>query len=176
MLFVVMMVSPPSICFGQTTGGALESQVKAAYIYNFTKFVYWDAQKPDTSKNPIVVALFGADSIGDILSDFSKKQTGGRPILVKKLIKDKIDTSDCQVVFIGRLMHQQLPALIKKLEGTNILTVSDMPGFTRQGGMIGFFIEDDKVKIEVNMDAVNNANLKISAKLLEVAKITSREK
>ena len=176
MLSVYMMVISPSISAAQTNGSTLESQVKAAYIYNFTKFIYWDTQKNDSSANPLCVAVVDGEDIGNLLDGVSKKQTRGRPFVVKKVRNDKIDIADCQMVFIGKLERQQLPALFKKLEGTSVLTVSDIPAFTQQGGMIGFYIEDDKVKIEINMDAVNNAGLQISAKLLEVAKITSKGK
>jgi len=163
----------PIPCLGQATDGNLESQVKAAYIYNFTQFVYWDKRQGDTTISPIIISVLGNDPVGDLLKNFSEKQAAGRAITVKQSENATRALSDCHLIFIGGSEKQQLPAIFQQLRGTNVLTVSDIPGFARHGGMIGFFIEDGRVKIEIDLNAVNNAGLKVSAKLLEIARIVS---
>ena len=128
-----------------------------------------------TATSPITIFVLGTDPIGDLLENFSKKQTSGHPIIVKKINAETDDFSSCHLFFIGQSAKQQLPALFKQLQGTKVLTVSDISGFAHQGGMIGFVIEDGRVKIQINLRAVNHAGLKISAKLLEIAKIVSSE-
>ncbi|MCX6554668.1 MAG: YfiR family protein [Candidatus Aminicenantes bacterium] len=165
----------PFHCLGQAAGGDLEAQVKAAYIYNFTKFIYWDKGANEAQTSPINIFVLGTDPIGGLLEDFSKKQTSSHPIIVNKIDAETKIFSSCQLFFIAQSEKQQLPSVLRQLHGTNVLTVSDISGFAHQGGMIGFVIEDGKVKIEINLQAVNNAGLKISAKLLEIAKIVSSE-
>ena len=147
--------------------------MKAAYIYNFTKFVYWDKRKADTALSPTIIFVLGNDPVGDSLEDFSKDQTTGRTIIVNKIENETRAISDCHLIFIGVSEKQQLAAIFQQLRGADVLTVSDIPGFARHGGMIGFFIENGRVKIEIDLNAVNDAGLKISAKLLEIAKVIS---
>jgi hypothetical protein len=174
LLFVLLLVYATLPCFGQA-GSDLGARVKAAYIYNFTKFIYWDMGSGDALTGPITIFVLGTDPIGDLLEDFSKKQISDHPLIVKKIATETNDFSSCHLFFITQSAKQQLPSVFRRLLGTNILTVSDIPGFARLGGMIGFVIEDGRVKIEINLPAINNAGLKISAKLLEIAKIVSGE-
>jgi len=125
--------------------------------------------------DPIIISVIGTDPIGDMLDDFSKKQKEDLPIIVKKIKNGKDNITDCHLVFIGQSEQQQLSAILQQLKRTNVLTVSDMSGFAQNGGMIGFIIENGRVRIEINLDTVHSAGLKISAKLLEVAKIVPRE-
>ncbi len=175
LLAALLLVGSSVPCFGQAAGGDLETRVKAAYIYNFTKFVYWNRNADDDPTGPITIIVLGTDDIGGMLDNFSKKQTSGRPIIVKKISAGTDDFPSCHLFFIGRSARQQLPSILKQLQGTNILTVSDIPEFALQGGMIGFVIEDGRVKTQVNLRAARNAGLTISAKLLEIAKIVSSE-
>lgn len=176
LIFTVIAINPLSAFYFQKSSNEnLESQVKAAYIYNFTKFVYWNPAESNIKSDPVIIYVLGTDPVGNLLDDFSKKQAEGQSIIVKKIKKEFTDIANCNLLFISQIEKVRLPAILKQLDGTNVLTVSDIPGFTRQGGMIGFFIQNDKVKIEINLKAVNKAGLKISAKLLEVAKIVSDE-
>jgi hypothetical protein len=178
LVFAFIMLGSPfaPLHFGESTGNNLESQVKAAYIFNFTKFIYWNGSGGDAknTKNPIIISILGTDPIGDLLEDFSRKSAADQPIIVKKVGKDMNDISACHLLFIGKSEIRQLPGILMQLEGTNVLTVSDIPGFAHNGGMIGFFIANDRVKIEINVSTVQHAGLKVSAKLLEVAKLISR--
>ncbi len=162
-------------CAGQTNGGDLEARVKAAYIYNFTKFVYWGEGMSGAPSSPITIFVLGSDAVGDLLGKFARTQTSGQPILVKKISTASDHLSSCRLLFVSRSAEKQLPEIFRQLRGTDVLTVSDISGFTRQGGMIGFVIEDARVKIQINLQAATTAGLKISAKLLEIARIVSSE-
>jgi hypothetical protein len=158
-------------CSGQPVTGNKELQVKAAFIYNFTKFVYWDAQEKDVMPTAITISVLDSDPIGDILENFSKDNSNDTPIIVKRVSAETNPVTDCQLLFIMQSEQRRLPALLKQLEGTKILTVSDISEFARRGGMIGFILEDDRLKIEMNLNTINKAGLKISAKLIEIARI-----
>jgi hypothetical protein len=178
LLFLLVLVSSMPLfeplskqCFGQTAGSIIESRVKAAYIYNFTKFVQWKGRDGGETNEPTVICVLGSNTIFNLLEAFSKRPSEGRPIVVKHELDDGPGVSGCNLLYIGRSEQQQLSSILKQLEGTDVLTVSDISEFVRYGGMIGFFLEDGRVKIEVNLRAVNRAGLKISAKLLEIARI-----
>jgi hypothetical protein len=149
----------------------LESRVKAAYINNFTKFIYWKSPEQGSTKNQIVIGVYGSDPVGEILEDYSQKQKDGQSIIVKNVSKKPAELASCNLLFIAQSEQQQLAQILKQIEGTNILTVSDIAGFVKKGGMIGFFIDQNKIRIEINLRTTNRAGLKISAKLLEVARV-----
>lgn len=174
-IVLAMILSDASaiLCFNDSAQNDLASKVKAAYIINFTRFITWKTQGTAETKSPIVIASFGTDDVCDILEEFSKKQNDNQFIVVKRLKKKISEVTGCNLLFISQTEQSQLPQILKQLEGTNVLTVSDIPGFASHGGMIGFFIEQNKVKIEINVKATTKAGLKVSAKLLEVAKIVN---
>ncbi|MGE5671994.1 MAG: YfiR family protein [Fibrobacterota bacterium] len=168
----VLLLLAHGICYCQDSTSTLENQVKAAYIYNFTKFVYWNTQPQINDSTPLTIAIIGDESIGTILESFSKTQGKVRPLLVKVITTNDTNLTGCDIVYIGKVATKKLPVLLKRIDNNSILTVSDISGFTAKGGMIGFYLDNGKVKIEINMTAVANAKLQISAKLLEVARLT----
>ena len=160
---------------GQPTNSALEARVKSAYIFNFLKFVDWLAPGPGAGKEPILICVIGKDPVAGILTELESFRVKGRPLRVRYVAPGEADVLSCQVLFLSSTEHSQLKRVLEKLQGRNVLTISDIPGFARQGGIIGFVSETGKVKIEINLSAARQANLKISAKLLEVARIVERD-
>jgi len=168
----ILILLVHGISYGRDNKSTLENQVKAAYIYNFTKFVYWNTLPQITDSTPATICIIGDGSISSILGSFLKTQGKEHYLHIKTTTTDDVDLSGCQIVYIGRIEDQKLPEFLQHIESRNILTVSDIPGFTAKGGMIGFYYDKGKIKIEINMIAVANAKLQISAKLLEVARLT----
>ena len=160
---------------GQPTNSALEARVKSAYIYNFLKFIDWPVPGPGAGKEPILICVIGKDPVAGILTELESFRVKGRPLRVRYVVPGEADVLSCQVLFLSSSEHPQLKQVLEKLQGRNVLTISDIPGFARQGGIIGFVNETGKVKIEINLAAARQANLKISAKLLEVARIVDRD-
>jgi hypothetical protein len=158
-------------CLCQIRSKKIESRIKASYIYNCTKFVYWDPSKGDLSQNIIFIYFLGGDSIFEILRGYSEMQSGNHPINVKKISRIKSDIKECNLLFIGESEQNKLNSILKQVDGSRILTISDIPEFAHNGGMIGFIDENSKLKIEINLNAVLKAGLKISAKFLKIAKI-----
>jgi hypothetical protein len=155
----------------QANSGDLDAEVKAAYIYNFTKFINWPQEENLSATTPIRICVFGNDPIGDTLKDLSSREAKGHPLKVEKYTSNVSSIPRCHVLFISRSEEQQLPLILKHLSGSNVLTTSDIPRFSRKGGMIGFVTEGGRVKIEINLRTSQQAGLKISAKLLEVSRI-----
>jgi hypothetical protein len=147
----------------------LAATVKSAYIYNFIQFIDW----PEPKGGPpefIKICMVGYQS-GTGLTALSSRQGKGLPIIVEQHTPDPDSLTSCQIVVINRSMEAQLPQILARLAGTPVLTVSDIPQFAERGGGIGFVIKEGKVRIEINSRTTQQAGLKVSAKLLEVARI-----
>jgi len=148
-----------------------EFRVKAAYLFNFARFVEWPARAFKDQRTPYVFAVLGEDPFQEVLDEtFRGKTINGRELMIKRF-PSIADLEPCHVLFVGRSEKDRLANLARALEGQPVLTVSDLEGFARSGGVFRFFIEDKKVRFEVNIDAAHRAELKISAKLLQVGVI-----
>jgi hypothetical protein len=141
----------------------IEAKVKAAYLYHLTKFVDW----PSLPANEVRICLLGAESVGGMMADLSNRQVRDRPLKIE--VETVTDPAQCQVLFIGRA-DKRLPELLKRVRGSAVLTVSDSNDFARHGGIVGFYAEAGKIKLEINPETALAANLRISAKLLELAR------
>ncbi len=153
------------------TNPSVEYQVKAAFLYNFAKFVEWPPETFPDQTAPIVLCVIGDSVFGKLLTDVSAgKSVNGRPIGVKHF-KDGQDLRTCQIVFIGTSDEKHLTQIFDNLKRSSVLTVGETAGFVQAGGIINFFIEENKVRLEINLDAATRARVKISAKVIAVARL-----
>ena len=152
------------------TAGVAEYQVKAVYLYNFTKFTDWPANTFASASAPLVIGIVGEDPFGKTLDDLVKGEVVDLHPLVIKRLQPGDDLRYCQVLFICRNEKDQMSALLQKLKGSPVLTVGDTNGFAEEGGMINFVIVEETVKLEINQAAAEEAGLQISAKLLKIAR------
>ncbi len=148
-----------------------EYEVKAAFVFNFAKFVEWPSRAFESSNSPLIIAIFGSDQLADALEPAVKNETiGGRRIVVRRT-KHVRDIIGCHIVFIGRSGKSEIGRIIDSVKGSNVLTIGETDGFARRGGIINFFVQDQKVRFEINNNNARHAGLKISSKLLNLAKI-----
>jgi len=145
-----------------------EYRVKAAYLYNFIKFVSWPAQEPQ-NKNTILVCIAGTDPFGAELSFMHNKVLQNRTIKVQTVTLEQLGA--CQIVFISRSQRSQLAAVFTALQSKPILTVSDIEGFAEGAGMIGFAMNESQLHLKINLHAAQAVGLEISSKLLEIATV-----
>jgi uncharacterized protein DUF4154 len=145
-----------------------EYQVKAVYIYNFSRFVEWPA-KPTQTVDGFIICVLGRDPFGDSLkSALANVTIAGKKIEIK-LISSPQEAENCRVLFISDSEEKRLKHILEDLDGASILTVSDMPEFTERGGMMQFVWEGDRVRFEVNLATAERAGLSLSSELLKVA-------
>jgi hypothetical protein len=156
---------------GAQAQAADEYHVKAAFLYNFAKFVEWP---PETFKGPtdaITICVLGIDPFGSALEEtVNGKVVEGRPFAVRHT-SDAKPASGCQIVFVSSSERKRSRSIVGDLKNSGVLTVGEMEGFGEDGGVINFKIEDGKVLIEINPDAAQQARLRISSKLLSLARI-----
>ncbi|HZS46541.1 MAG TPA: YfiR family protein [Blastocatellia bacterium] len=147
-----------------------DSQVKAAFLYNFAKFIDWPADAFSSDSSPIVIGVVGNDPFGGALEQTtSGRSVNGRPIAIKRLRLGQ-DLRDCHILFVSVSEKRQLTAVMLSVKQASVLTVGDMDEFIDEGGVIRFLLEGDRVRFEINLAAAERARLKISSKLLSLAK------
>ena len=148
-----------------------EYQLKAAFLYNFVKFVEWPAEDLADSDGIISLCVFGEDPFGPVLDKTIEGKTAkGKDLVIRRLTAVE-EMRSCQVVFISSLAKDHPPELLNALDDSAVLTVGEMEGFTGMGGVANFVIDKDKVRFEINVDAADRAGLKISSKLLKLSRI-----
>jgi hypothetical protein len=144
-----------------------EYEVKAAFLFNFAKFVEWP--EAEASSAPVVIGVVGEDPFGEILPRTVLDETvKGRHVEVRHY-QPGDDLADCQVLFVGHGPTAGLKELLERASARHILTVSDSEGFLAQGGAINFVLVGKNVRFDINSTAVRQAGLKMSSKLLAVA-------
>lgn len=146
-----------------------EYQVKAAFLYNFVKFVEWPAAAlPPNSA--VSLCVLGQDPFGsDLESTVEGRVLNGRPLQIRR--SERLgDLDTCHVLFISSSERAGVATLLAALKGTSVLTVGETDGFATQGGMIGLTLEKNKVRFEINVLAAERARLRISSQLLRLAK------
>lgn len=146
-----------------------EAQVQPAYIYNFGKFVKWPAMAPANQSGAFIICVIGQDPFGIVLeSTLAGELLGGRPVVVKRIPKAQ-DAAACHVLFVSSEQDKNLPEILAAVDQTSVLTVSDMPNFSKRGGMIQFVLNGDRVRFEINLESALNSHLVLPSELLKVA-------
>lgn len=144
--------------------------VKAAYLYNFGRFVEWPAQLTTTTKSGhFTVCVLGEDPFGSSLDTTLAGETIGGKSVVAKRISNPQESDDCRILFLSPTEGGHLKKIVAELDKKAVLTVSDIPQFAQLGGMIQFVLEGKRVRFEVNLAATQRAGLTLSSELLKVA-------
>lgn len=164
-----LVVAIAIVAVGAVAGSAqdipLEYRVKAAYLFNFVRFVEWPAEAP---AGPVTICIAGRNPFGDVLADTVRGETvGGRPI-VSRVIADP--DPGCDVLFIPRGMAPA--AWLRGSRAKPTLTVGEHDGFVEQGGMINFVQDGRNVRFQIEGDAASRAGLRISSRLLRLSRAT----
>jgi hypothetical protein len=153
------------------TRPSVEYQVKAAFLFNFAKFVEWPSDAFQSEKTPIALCVFGHDPFGSALDEIMRgKAINNRDVLARR-INELPDLKSCQLVFVSGAEDMRLSEVLSSLKGTSALVVGESDGFAERGGAVQFFLEANKLRFAVNVDAVQRAHLTVSSKLLALAKI-----
>lgn len=146
-----------------------EYQLKALFLLNFVKYVDWPEDVASGTTAPIVIGVLGQDKFNDSLTQVVEGKTiNGHTIIIKHFSADD-DLSRCAILFISSSEDPRLSEILEKTNTLPILTVGEDESFWEKGGIINFTLEEDKIHIEVNLNAAQKVKLQISSKLLSVA-------
>jgi hypothetical protein len=143
-------------------------EVKAAFLFNFAKFVEWPSAPDD--KGPLQIGILGSDNVGDSLREIVRGKTvNGRPLAMRR-VTDEDDLERLHLLFIAAAEQGRLADIMKRIDGSTVLTVSDIEKFCQQGGAIALLQEGNHLRFEINLDAADRSRLKVSSKLLTLAR------
>lgn len=172
----ILLLVYGALFFSAQTSTTREYQIKAAFLFNFTQFVEWPAGSFPTIQSRAVIGILGANPFGNYLEETIAGESINKHPLVIQHFNSVDDITNCQVLFINIQDKDQLQTIIEKLKGKNILTISDANGFSKLGGMIRLYTKNDKINIQVNLEAAKAEDLIISSKLLKLAEIVKTDK
>jgi hypothetical protein len=156
------------------TAQTQEYQVKAELLERFTRFVDWPDDAAATH-SAFVIGVYGQDPFGTFLAEIAgSRRIKERPVRVVQ-ISDPKQAVGCHVLFIARSARGSLRRVLEQTELRPVLTVADSEGFAEKGVLINFYASDDKVRFEINDAAARRSGLKVSSKLLNLARIVTLE-
>ncbi len=153
--------------------GLSEYEVKAAFLLNFTKFVEWPASAFPEPKSPLTICILGKDPFGRTLDELvAGEDVSGRPLAVRRITRPP-EPGACQVLFLAKGTGD-VADVLRGLR-RDVLTVGDRPDFLLQGGMIAFVLDNRRVRFDINQTAAEAAGLKLSSRLLMVARSVGKQ-
>jgi hypothetical protein len=169
LLVAAQLLAPKAAAAQQDSAG--EYEIKAAMLYNLMEFVDWPPSAYASAQSPDVLCVLGWDPFGNSLASLvSDKTIDGRPVQIRH-VKNGEQIRACHVLYISSSERKRLGEILSNLSGASVLTVGEMSQFAERGGMIQFTLEDKQVHFQVNLDAASRSGLKISARLLALARV-----
>ena len=153
-----------------------EYQIKAAFLFHFTQFVSWPDHCFQNAQSPAVIGILGTDPFGNYLQDVIAGETINHHPLTIRHFASVEEVTECQILFINVGDRKSIQTILEKLKGKSVLTVSDAAKFSKLGGMIGLYTRNDKVNIEINLEAAKEENFVMSSKLLKLSQIVTTDK
>lgn len=152
-----------------------EYDLKAVFLYNFTQFIEWPDTAFSNKSDTFIIAIVGNDPFKHALDNTVSNETvNNRPMKVERF--DHIDNiSKCHILFVSQSESAKIKSILAKPELLGALTVSDIDKFAERGGIIGFFTEDNRIRLKINVDKARESQLSISSKLLRLANIVKTD-
>ena len=151
-----------------------EYQVKAAFLFNFAKFVEWPQDAFKGPDDPITICVLGQNPFGSALEDVVRNKTVVNRTFAVREVANAQQAGKCQIVFVSSSERKRFRPLLEDLKGRSILTVGEADDFTANGGIINFKLKDARVRIEIDAGSAERAGLRISSKLLSLAEISRK--
>jgi hypothetical protein len=170
-LGVVLSCLTPTVTAQAQDAVSHEYRIKAAFLFNFTRFIDWPSGSFADAASPIVIGVIGDDPFGAELANVLKdRRVNGRP-LVARTIHAAEDARATHLLFVGVSEHEEVARVLQSLRRYPVTTVGESAEFAKEGGMITFVIRNDKVRFEINADAAERAGIRISAHLEKLATV-----
>ncbi|MEO8657033.1 MAG: YfiR family protein [Bryobacteraceae bacterium] len=148
-----------------------EYEVKAFFLFHFAKYVEWPASSFKNGTDPIVICILGENPFGGALERaIAGKLVEGHPFVVRQIATAQQPVS-CHILFVGSAERKRFHSIASSLKNSGVLTVGEFQGFTTDGGVINFKLDEGKVRFEINQEAAERAGLHISSRLLSLAQV-----
>jgi hypothetical protein len=164
-----LVFTVPALAYADADANPLAYQVKSAFLYNFTKFIEWPELQLTTNGN-LSICVVGEPEMYEVMRETIGRKLVNNHELQFKMIDHPGEANACQVLFLSFTDQRRLQDWLGAVSTAAVLTVSDSPGFIRGGGMIQFVIVDGKIRFDINQSAANRLKIKLSSKLLSLAR------
>jgi len=170
-LQIIVIFSVSVLHLPAQSTGPTEYELKAAFLFNFAKFVEWPPGAFANPQSAFLVCVLGPDPFGSALDDaLLRHSIQGHAVALLRM-KRTVDIVGCQILFVPASERNRLPEIIAKLRGQYVLVIGETDEFASSGGVIQFALEQDRIRFLINTDAADRSGLKFSSKLLALAKI-----
>ncbi len=166
--FSTLLIVCPSL---QAEEQSLEYKVKAAYLYNFSKFTDFPNDIASSQQNTFTICILGNDPFGSVITPIKTKQAHKQPIELLYFSQMGPGVNQCKILFIAESESNKVQSILLALADSNILTVGESIDFASNGGIIGFVINDGRVQFQVNKQAARRARLEIDVRLLKLGQV-----
>jgi hypothetical protein len=148
-----------------------EYQVKAAFLFNFAQFVKWPGTSFANADAPFCIGILGDDPFGEALQEIIQGEAIDNHKLVVRHGQSFTDLQDCQMIFISKSQEDHMAQILSELDSKPILAVSEIESFAQNGGAINFYLQEGKVRFEINPSSARRGGMKVSSQLLNLGKI-----
>jgi hypothetical protein len=172
---IVLCLAASASAAADRTALPTEYQVKAAILFNIAKFLEWPEGAFSNPAAPLVIGILGEDPFGGALEAAKDRTVHGRKIQIRRFASFE-DVTKCQILFVSRSEKGKLAPILRKFGDAALLLVGDMEEFAQLGGMINLALQNEIVTIEINVDALNHAGIKVNSRLLNTARIVHEKK
>ena len=167
-LAALLIASASSPCL---PGLPLEYEVKSGYLYNFARFVEWP--RADGTEQAIVVGIVGQGPVSKALRDSLNGTTLGQRTISARILDPAAEIPSLHMLFVPNDFSAYVPRILRQVKGRAILTVGESDPFLAQGGMVAFYVDENRVHFAVNLPAAERAGLKISSQMLQFARVVN---
>jgi hypothetical protein len=168
-LWFLLLAGQPAL--SASTGVSKEYQVKAVFLFNFAQFVKWPPAVFNSPDEPFCIGVLGEDPFDGFLDDTVQgEKVDGHPLVIQRFASAG-DVKGCRILFISRSESGQMQSILAGLRDKSVLTVGDAEGFVKNGGIVRFAMESNKIHFKINLEAAKRANLVISSQVLRLAEI-----
>jgi hypothetical protein len=169
LLAVALALAASRADVGAAEAQASEDEVKAAFVYQFTRFVEWPDDRG--AAGAFVVAVVGTDLSGAAVERALAGKKANEPPIAGRRLSELPDAAGARILFVGASEEASLARILAAVDGRAVLTVGESPDFAQRGGMIGFRTVDKRVRFEINAEEAAKAGLKISSEVLKLARL-----
>lgn len=169
-VLILLMMGGSAVVRGQTNI-ASEYQVKAVFLYNFTHFIDWPLHAFESQYAYFVIGVIGNDPLAPYIQQAIENERVGKHVIRVQRFNSVREIKNCHMLYISSSDPVQVKEILDAVARKSILTIGDTPNFTRWGGMIRFYKEHGKIRLQINNASAKASGLKISSKLLRLAEV-----
>ncbi len=173
-IIILCLIAFTAVVFTAGGTGLQQSRVfeiEAAFLVQFSKYITWPADRFKTEKSPVIIGILGRDPFGTKIDRIARRfKSGDRPVEIRRINGDMAGADKCHILYITSVETGKMTEIKKNIAEKPIVLVSDTDDFLNQGGIIDFFISGKKIRFNISLTNSRRAGLKISSKLLKVAK------